>query len=114
MEDDKNEKDRQIIEEYLTEHRIEDVLDEVINNIIERRPQNPYVELSKLLETKTKPEIIEVIINSNISGCSNFGIRATVITNVGSFTGSKSSSFLFFPLFLSFFLSFFFCPFSEE
>lgn len=87
MEDDKNEKDRQIIEDYLKEHNIEGVLDEVINNIIERRPQNPYVELSKLLETKTKPEIIEVNITSILSGCSSYGIRATVLTNAGTFTG---------------------------
>ncbi len=51
MEDDKNERDRQIIEEYLQEYSIEQVLDEVINTVIERRPPNPYVELANLLES---------------------------------------------------------------
>ena len=85
--EDKNEKDRQLIEDYLQEHAIEQTLDEVINNVIERRPVNPYVELSKLLETKTKPEILEVNISSILAGCSSFGVRATLLTNVGSFCG---------------------------
>lgn len=90
MEDDKNEKDRQIIEDYLREHAIESVLDEVINNVIERRPDNPYVELSKLLETKTKPDIIEVTIVSVLAGGCNFAVRVTIITNVGSYFGEAA------------------------
>jgi hypothetical protein len=91
MEDDKNEKDRQLIEDYIQEHGIEQTLDEVINNIVERRPVNPYVELSKLLETKTNPEIVEVQLLPILAGCSTFGIRATIVTNVGTFIGLSLS-----------------------
>lgn len=98
MEDDKNEKDRQLIEAYLQEHAIEQTLDEVINNIIEHRPANPYVELSKLLENKTTPEILEVKLSTILVGCSSFGIRATILTNIGNFYGIPchhySSSFI--------------------
>jgi hypothetical protein len=104
MEDDKNEKDRQMIEDYLHEHAIESTLDEVINNVIERRPVNPYVELSKLLETKTQPEIIEVNLSSILVGCSSFGVRATILTNVGTFIGWH---FLSLPSFLKFIVKLF-------
>jgi hypothetical protein len=98
MEDDKNEKDRQLIEDYVQEHAIEQTLDEVINNIVERRPVNPYVELSKLLESKTKPEIVEVQLTSILAGCSTYGVRATLLTNVGTFIGLSSVFFRIFPI----------------
>lgn len=89
MEDDKNDAgERQKIEEYLKLYCIEEILDETINDIIERRPANPYVEIAQLIEAKTMPEIIEVTIMPIIVGSGRCGVQAKVQTNLGSFTGS--------------------------
>jgi len=88
MDDESHENsDRQIIEEYLKLYCIEEILDETINDIIERRPTNPYVEISKLIEAKTMPEVIEVTLHPILGGCCACGIEASVMTNLGPFTG---------------------------
>ena len=79
--------DRQKIEEYLKLYCIEEILDETINDIIERRPTNPYVEIAQLIEAKTMPEIIEVVIVPTLVGGGRCGVTAKIQTNLGCYTG---------------------------
>lgn len=78
--------ERQIIEEYLRTHCIQECLDEVINDLIVSRPLNPYVAITKMMETKTLAEIIDVNLCSVIVGGGNSGVLATVYTNIGAFS----------------------------
>jgi hypothetical protein len=90
-DDDENENnDRQVVEEYLKLYCIEEILDETINDIVERRPTNPYVEIAKLIEAKTMPEIIEVLIRPVLAASGVCGVEATVNTNLGTFSGEVS------------------------
>lgn len=43
--------------------------------------------MSKLIEAKTMPEIIEVTLVAVMVACSTWGVEATVNTNLGSFKG---------------------------
>jgi hypothetical protein len=87
MDEETKNKDRQVIEDYLKSYNLEEILDETINDIIERRPTNPYVELAQLIESKTIPEIVEVGISSTLIACGAFGIEAILRTNLGPFRG---------------------------
>lgn len=97
MEDANNARDavgeRRQIEEYLKLYCIEDLLDETINIIVEQRPINPYVEISKIMESKSMPEIIAVSIATTIIGGGSCGIEAIITTNLGDFKGSSSFPF---------------------
>jgi phosphoribosylformylglycinamidine (FGAM) synthase PurS component len=52
--------ERKLVEDYLHLYCIEELIDEALNEICEKRPANPYVELARLIEAKTLPEIIDV------------------------------------------------------
>jgi len=52
--------ERKLVEDYLKLYCIEELIDEALNEICERRPTNPYVDLARLIEAKTLPEIIDV------------------------------------------------------
>ena len=77
--------ERQKVEDYLKFHCIQECLDEVINDLVESRPSNPYVAITKMMETKTSAEITDIQINSTITGRGSSGIKAIVNTNIGSF-----------------------------
>lgn len=87
------ESDRKKIEEYLKLYCIEEILDETINDIIERRPANPYVEIAKLIEAKTIAEIIEVRISPTILSYGRSGVQVFVNTNLGEFSGESGFKF---------------------
>ena len=53
------ESERSIIENYLKEFAIQECLDEVVNELVEQRPKNPYMHISKFMETKTLGEILD-------------------------------------------------------
>lgn len=92
-QNDSENNDRQVVEEYLKLYCIEEILDETINDIVERRPANPYVEMAKLIEAKTMPEIIEVLILPVIAASGVCGVEAVVNTNLGTFRGKSSFPF---------------------
>lgn len=93
-DEDENElNDRQVVEEYLKLYCIEEVLDETLNDIVERRPTNPYVEIAKLIEAKTMPEIIEIILRPMLSASGVCGVEAMVNTNLGKFSGQCAFPF---------------------
>lgn len=80
--------EKQIVEEYLKNFALEECLDEIINDVIERRPDNPYMAIARSMESKTLPEIIEVYIYSTVvaNGCG--GIEAKIVTNLDQFIGT--------------------------
>ena len=82
--------ERQKIEEYLKFYCINEVIDEVINELVETRPVNPYVAMCGMMERHTMPEIVEVMINGTFVGRGHAGVIATVVTNIGSFTGTAA------------------------
>lgn len=85
--------ERQKIEEYLKTHCIQECLDEVINDLIESRPFNPYVAITKMMETKTLAEITDVNLCSIIVGGGNSGVLITVQTNIGSFSATVANPY---------------------
>ena len=82
--------ERQLIEEYLKLYCIEDIVDEAINIIVELRPKNPYVEMARIIESKSMPEIIDVKLCSVVVANGAAGVEATVTTNLGDFKGCVS------------------------
>lgn len=81
-------KERRQVEEYLKLFCIEEIFDEAINEIIEERPLNPYIMISRLIQERTMPEILDFKLNSIFSGYNSFGIEACLLTNIGWFSGS--------------------------
>ncbi len=80
--------EKQLVQEYIKTFALEECLDEIINDVVERRPPNPYVAIANAMEAKTLPEIIDVVMTSNIISNGQGGVTAKVITNIGSFTGT--------------------------
>lgn len=77
------------VEEYLKLYCLEECLDEIMNNIVIERPTNPYMEISRLFEAKTLPEIIDIEFKPILMG-GTIGVRAIVITNISKFCGVAS------------------------
>lgn len=79
--------EQRIIENYLHEYRIEDVIDEIVNQVVISRPANPYLEMAAAFESKTLPEILDIHLTS-LTYYGSYGVKAVIITNVGTFSGS--------------------------
>ena len=79
--------ERRLVEDYLKLYCIEELIDEALNDVCEKRPANPYVEIARLIEKKTLPEIIDVKLSSICCANGTGGVRAMVITNLDSFEG---------------------------
>lgn len=90
MEENEQSSERVEIEEYLKEYCIEECLDEVLNKVIAERPKNPYISISKAIESKTLPEIIEIKLSLVIVGGQRYGVQAKVLTNISSFYGTAA------------------------
>eukprot|EP01036_Dinobryon_divergens_P035564 gene35564-46123_t len=83
-----NEKsERQQIEEYLKLHCIEEMLDETINSVIEQRPINPFLEISKIIEATSIPEILNVSITAVLMPGCCCGLEVAVHSNLGESKG---------------------------
>lgn len=77
------------VEEYLKFYCLEDCLDEIVNKVVVERPKNPYLAISKGFETKTLPEIIDISLLPVLIG-SQFGVKASVSTNISTFSAVVS------------------------
>ena len=84
-EDEELVSERKKIEDYLKLYCIEDVIDEALNKLVDVRPSNPYVALGQMIQAKTMPEIIDVKIHPICSANARGGVKASVITNLGTF-----------------------------
>jgi L-alanine-DL-glutamate epimerase-like enolase superfamily enzyme len=80
--------ERQKVEEYLRLYAIEECLDETMNELVEKRPTNPYIAISRMMEIKSLPEIMDVIISPAIVGRGLAGVEVVIMTNIGAFTGT--------------------------
>ena len=52
--------EREKIEKYLKQYCIETLLDEVLNELVDIQPMNPYEEMARYIACKSKPEIMDV------------------------------------------------------
>ena len=86
--------ERELVESYIEEFAIEGVIDEILNTLCETRPPNPYTEMAKLIESKTKPEIISLVISSILAEGARSGVEAKVVTNLGEFSASCGDPFI--------------------
>ena len=80
--------ERTRIESYLKQYCLEECLDEAINQVVDKRPSNPYMLISKFMETKTYPEILDLKLTVCFAGRGLPGVQATLTTNVAAFTAS--------------------------
>jgi hypothetical protein len=95
--DSGSDNERKVVEEYLNFFCIEECLDEALNNIAVERPKNPYLAIASFMETKTSHEILDISLSSSVCNM-RCGVKATVTSNLGSFTAysaNESSTQLF-------------------
>lgn len=71
----------------MQEFCLEAVIDEVVNGVLENRPKNPYIEMSKMMEAKAIAEIVYVGLSSVLTD-SGSAVMASISTNIGIFTAS--------------------------
>ena len=88
MDDIHVDNERQQVETYLKQYCLEELLDETVNSVLESRPTNPYMELARLIESKSMAEILEIYVHSSLGEKGHGSVTATVVTNMGSFAGS--------------------------
>lgn len=84
--------ERKEIDEYLKFYCLEDCIDEAINEVVEKRPTNPYKAIANSMESKTMAEIMEVFIHPMIVGHGHCGVQVIIETNLDKFTAVVSSS----------------------
>jgi enolase len=80
--------ERQAVEEYLRLHSIQECLDDVINDLVVKRPLNPYIAITKMMEMKASSTITDVHVHTSMGGRGGYSILATVVTNIDSFSAS--------------------------
>ena len=78
--------ERAQIESYLQSFALEECLDEAINEVVERRPANPYMAIATFMESKTIAEVLDVRIACCLVGRSLCGVEVSVVTNISSFS----------------------------
>lgn len=83
--EDENLSERAKIEGYLKQYCLEECLDEAINEVVDKRPSNPYMLISRFMETKTFPEILDLHLSVCIIGRGLTGVQATLTTNLADF-----------------------------
>lgn len=86
MEGEQGSSERAHIENYLKLYCLEECLDESLNEIVEKRPANPYMMIANFMETKTLPEILDVRLVSVLVGRGLVGVQANVTTNITTFS----------------------------
>jgi len=88
MDELHHDNERHLVENYMKLYCLEELLDETVNTILEHRPDNPYVELARLIENKSMAEILDVQISGSLGEQGRSSVTATIVTNMGSFNGS--------------------------
>ena len=86
----KDDTQRKLVENYLQEHRLESILNTVINQCVKDRPQDPFVMMSNLLKEHSSAKVgVLSVIGREVLDCRGVPtVEATVITQQGSFTAS--------------------------
>lgn len=78
---------RQKVEDYLRLHCIQQIIDDVLNEVIDTLPKNPYTSIARLVETKSRPEFTDVSVYSLLTGAAGSAVEVAVHTNLGRFSG---------------------------
>jgi enolase len=86
----KDDTQRKLVENYLQEHRLESILNSVINQCVKDRPQDPFVMMATLLKEHSSAKIgVLSVIGREVLDCRGVPtVEATVVTQQGSFTAS--------------------------
>jgi len=82
--------ERAAIETYLNTFQLEECLDEAINEVVERRPANPYMSIANFMESRCVAEILDIKISFCMAGRCLSGVQATIVTNISSFSATTS------------------------
>lgn len=80
--------ERHAVEEYLRLHSIQECLDEVINDLVVKRPVNPFIAITKMMEMKAVSKITDVQVQTSMGGRGSSSILASVMTDIGSFSAN--------------------------
>ena len=86
----KDDTQRKLVENYLQEHRLESILNSVINQCVKDRPQDPFVMMATLLKEHSSAKIgVLSVIGREVLDCRGVPtVEATVVTQQGAFTAS--------------------------
>ncbi|TMW57595.1 hypothetical protein Poli38472_003520 [Pythium oligandrum] len=97
--DDSEVRERDLVEAYLQEHALETELNQVINQVVADRPEDPFLVLSSLLYVKAtaKRGIVHVEVKEVLDGLGLPGILVRLHTGKGVFEASIPSSVLGLP-----------------
>lgn len=77
--------EQNLVESYLNTYKLEECLDEIINNVVSTRPINPYMAIANAFQSRSFPEIIDIRLNSVLHQ-GEYGVKASIHTNIGLFT----------------------------
>ncbi len=66
------------------------LIDIVINDIVDKRPANPYMSIAQAMESRTMPEIINIELYPRVVGNGACGVHAKITTNITTFNGYAS------------------------
>lgn len=91
--DEEEVRERDLVEAYLNEHALEPSLNDVINQVVADRPEDPFLVLSTLLYTKatTKRGIFHVDVREVLDGTGFPTVLVRLHTGKGVFDASCSS-----------------------
>ena len=86
----KDDTQRKLVENYLQEHRLEAILNSVINQCVKDRPQDPFVMMATLLKEHSSAKIgVLSVVGREVLDCRGLPtVEATVVTQQGEFTAS--------------------------
>lgn len=82
--------EKELVEDYLAEHDLENVLNKIINRIVKHRPEDPFVVLSNLIKKESKgiQGILSVEASQCLDGRGFPTLRMKVTTSLGVFQAS--------------------------
>ena len=86
--------EKEIVQEYLQTHSLENTLNSVINRVVTERPSDPFIVLSSLLRQhgNTNAGIVQVDASQILDGNGVPTLQVSISTHKGTFTGSVPGS----------------------
>ncbi|KAJ1463168.1 enolase C-terminal domain-like protein [Pelagophyceae sp. CCMP2097] len=85
--------ERAVIEQYLEEHGLETALNDVVNEVVKTRPEDPYIHMAEKIRgsSETANSIISVSAREILNGRGAPALEVEVMTQQGSFYASTST-----------------------
>jgi enolase len=93
MVDVDSSKERAEVEGYMTEHQLEDSLNEIINTVVQDKPVDPYVVFADLLKAKSKAQkgILFIQGHEILDSNGEPTLQVEITTNKGVFSASVAN-----------------------